>query len=445
MHRTHRAPLGKGSRRERRGSYVVLMSSLIVALLGFAALVLDWGRVRIAGAEAQAIADAAAEAAVMALKQEGTEQAARAAAELVVSQNTIAGMEPALLSFDQGSWDNVSRVWSTNGTNAVRVTVGRAGTEPIGLFLASLFGFDVAEVSRSATAATQRLQVVLVMDITGSWDKDNFYHARTAAVQFLDMLHNAHGSEDLVGMTVFLQRFGWEFTPMTLVSQSAASSSLVRSKWAALNVGSYAGVYQASYESQTSKYVSCRVYGTNNTGGSPWSGWCTTGSSCYQASKRDIFTSPSGGCFPNMPRYYSDEGGTDHQTGMQMARTMFLEHPDPFAYRAMIVMTDGIPNSYGSTSGSKRASQSYNEARFREYKYTGSRSVSQIETGTQSLADTMYNTDDVNIWFISFVESASFMTASSKGDGYFTVTPDATQLESIFRRIARSLPVTVVE
>lgn len=423
------------------------MSSLIVALLGFAALVLDWGRVRIAGAEAQAIADAAAEAAVMALKQEGTEQAARAAAELVVSQNTIAGMEPALLAFDQGSWDNVNRVWSTSGTNAVRVTVGRAGDEPIGLFLASLFGFDVAEVSRSATAATQRLQVVLVMDITGSWDKDNFYHSRSASVQFLDMLHNAHGSEDLVGMVVFLQRFGWEFTPMTLVTQSAASPALVRNKWAALNVGSYAGVYQSSYESQTSKYVACKVYGTNNNGASPWSGWCTSGSSCYQASYRDKFVSPAvaGGCFANMPRYYSDEGGTDHQTGMEMARTMFREHPDPFAYRAMIVMTDGIPNSYGSMTGSVRKSQNYNEARFREYKYTGSRSVSQIESGTQSLANTMYTTDGINIWFISFVESASFMSASSKGDGYFTVTPDASALESIFRRIARSLPVTVVE
>lgn len=424
---------------------MVLMSALIVTLLGFAALVLDWGRVRIAGAEAQAVADAAAEAAVMALKQEGTEEAARAAAELVVSQNTIAGLEPALLAFDLGSWDNLSRTWSPDGANAVRVVVGRAGAEPIGLFLASLFGFDFAEVSRTATAATQRLQVVLVMDITGSWDKDNFYHARTAAVQFLDMLHNAHGDDDLVGMVVFLQRFGWEYTPLTLLRQSAVDPTLVRNQWAALNVGSYAGQYQSTYEPMTSKYVSCKVYGTNNNGGSPWSGWCTGGSSCFQPSSRDKFTSPVGGCFPGMPRYYSDEGGTDHQTGMEMAWTMFREHPDPFAYRAMIVMTDGIPNSYGSSTTSVRKSQGYAESRFREYAFSGSRSVSQIESGTQSLANSMYTRDGINIWFISFVESAAFMPASTKGDGYFAVTPDASQLESIFRRIARSLPVTVVE
>jgi hypothetical protein len=145
-----------------------------------------------------------------------------------------------------------------------------------------------------------------------------------------------------------------------------------------------------------------------------------------------------------MPRYYSDEGGTDHTTGMEMARTMFNENLDPLAYKAMIVLTDGQPNGYTSSSG-KRTAAGYNETRFRQYKRSGSHSTSQIETDTPILAENMYRQLDVNIWFISFVESRPFMANSAKGDGWYTNTNDSSQIIPIFEKIARSLPVSIVE
>lgn len=435
---------------DRRGNFSYLMALLILVMLGFAALTVDWGRAVLAGTQAQQIADSAAQAAVFTLKRTGDQTQAQNAAQLVVDYNQIAGDDAQLLDFDVGSWDANSRVWDTlsASNNAVRVTVGRQGANAIPLPLAGLLGFPTASVSRTATAATQNLQVVLVMDITASWDKDNFYNARAAAVTFLDELHNAHGVDDIIGMTVFLQRFGWEFTPFTLVSDSAADPALIRNKWAAMSTGSHAGTYQSSWVSLTSKHIACKTFATNNNGNNQaFAGICSSGSSCYQPSNRDNYSASGavGGCFPNMPRYYLDEPGTDHTTGMTMAETMFSENPDPMAYRAMVVLTDGQPSAYGSASGSKRVAQRYTETRFREYRYANSHTVNQIESETVNLAQDMYANQDVNIWFVSFVSYDSFMEQASQGDGWFTLASSSADIITVFRTIARSLPIAVVE
>lgn len=408
-------------RRARRGNYAVLMSFLLTSVLGAGALVVDWSRARIAGAEAQAIADAAAQAGVIALRSTGSETEAREAAELVVSRNTIAGAVPDLLSFEVGAWSNTTRSWTSGGSNAVNVTVGRTGDAALSVPLARLFGMPDVEISRTATAATATLEAVLVMDITASWDKEDFNNCRAAALGFIDLLHNAHSTDDVIGMAVFLQRFGWEFTPFTNIHSSSRDPSLVRNKWAALNIGSLPGRYNASYEPIVSKQYACDVYSTNN------------------------FSSPPGGCWANMPRYYLDEGGTDHTTGMEMARTMFRERTDPYAYRAMIVLTDGKPVGYTSSAGSARTSAGYTERRFREYKRSGGHSQAAIEADAVSLANRMYEEDHVNIWFVSFVQYRAFMESASQGDGYFDLAATSAEIVDIFAQIGRSLPVTVVQ
>jgi len=352
-------------RQRREGNYAILMSFLLTSILGAAALVVDWSRVRIAGAEAQAIADAAAQAGVIALRSTGSEREARDAAELVVSENRIAGSVPDLLRFQVGGWNNTTHSWSGSGSNSVSVTVGRGEGDPLNVPLANLFGMGDVQIARSAVAATASLEALLVMDITGSWDKEDFNDARAAALGFLDLLHNAHSSDDVIGMVVFLQRFGWEFTPFTSIEASSRSPALVRDHWSGMNIGSLPGRYNASYEPIESLQYSCDVYDTNN------------------------FRSPPGGCWPSMPRYYLDEGGTDHTTGMEMGRRMFRERHDPYAYRAMIVLTDGKPSAYTASSGSARRAEGYRERRFREYQRAGGHTVSAIETDTVSLARSM--------------------------------------------------------
>lgn len=420
------------------------MAFAIVGMLGFASLAVDWSRVILANAEAQNVADSAAEAAIMAYKRTGSSSDATLAAQRVIAMNEVGGETPNIVSLSVGGWNKTTGTWSSTGTNAVRVVVGRMGANAMDLPIAKFFGHPTAEVRRQATAATQNLQVVLVMDTTGSWDQDNFYKARDAAVLFLDRLHGSHSSEDMVGMATFHQRYAWEFTPLTNVDTSASNYALVRNKWAALNVSSLAGDYQAAWATQTSKHYACKVFGNSSNGAIPWSYWCTSGSSCYQPTKRDNFTTPANGCFPNMPRYYSDEGGTDHTTGIAMARTMFNEHPDTTVYRAMVVLTDGQPESYSaSSSGDKRGT--YNETRWRQYKRSTSHSVAQIKADTVTATTSLYNDLGVNTWFVSFVTSDTFMQNASKGDGFFATASTASQIIPIFDQISRSMPIAVVE
>src|SRR5690606_26868142 len=131
--------------------------------------------------------------------------------------------------------------------------------------------------------------VVLVMDITNSWNPRNFEYARAAAVQFYDTMAASAGPYDKIGMSVFTGRYGWEFTPLTRMHD--ATDAGVRAQWADMKTASKSGT------------------GTN------WPDYCWTNTT-------NNFSSPSGGCYPNMPREYTDEPGTDHTTGIEMAARM---------------------------------------------------------------------------------------------------------------------------
>lgn len=441
----------------RRGNYTVLMVLMLGVLFGFGALAVDVSMIRLAQTEAQDIADAASHAAIAELKASHDATLARAAAAEVVAANTLSGDQAELLSFEPGSWDTSTRVFVGGSVaNAVQVRVGRTGNNAVRLALGTLLGWYSVDVRAAATAATQSVQVILVMDITGSWEQRNFVKAREAAMTFLDSLHQNHGSQDLVGMAVFMNRYGWEYTPLTAVEDSFANASLVTNKWAALNVGSYAGEYEATWATGTNLtnvHVACKVFGNFNNGSkwnpfvrgpSPYRGFCTSGVGCYQPTYQNNWsvTGAVGGCFPNMPRYYSDEGGTDHTTGLSMAEIMFQERIDPTAYKAMVVLTDGEPSPYGTSEGIRRT-RGWTEP-FRQYKYSGSHSIAQIERDTPIVAQRMYNNLGVNTWFVSFRDDRPFMAASATGDGWYAHTTNASDIVPIFEEIARTLPVSIV-
>ncbi|HNH47646.1 MAG TPA: TadG family pilus assembly protein, partial [Myxococcota bacterium] len=246
------------------------MVLLLGVLFGFGALAVDVSMIRLAQTEAQDIADAASHAAIAELKDSHDLSLARQAAEEVVAANTLAGDEAVLLDIDAGTWDPSSRSFVGGSvSNAIQVRVGRTGNQAVRLALGTLLGWYSVDVAATATAATQSVQVILVMDITGSWEQRNFVKAREAAMTFLDSLHQNHGPQDMVGMVVFMNRYGWEYTPMTSVEDSFANANLVTNKWAKLNVGSYAGEYQTAWttgSNLTNIHVACKVYGNANNG-----------------------------------------------------------------------------------------------------------------------------------------------------------------------------------
>jgi Flp pilus assembly protein TadG len=308
----------------RQGNYTVLMLLLLGILFGFGALSIDVSMMRLAKSQAQDVADAASHAAALALRRSGDVQQARDSALDVIASNTILGYTPSMLNIDFGVWDENTREFSASTSpNASKVEVGCTGSGALELLLGPIFGWNTVDIRAQATSATKNLQTILVMDITGSWAQRDFVKARNAALAFYDTLEGNYGIQDQIGMVVFMNRFGWEYTPLTDISVAASNHALVRDKWAQLNVGSYAGEYQAGWDTGANlqaKHVACISYGTTNIwGGLPLANLCANASTpgCYQYALKNNFSvvGHEGGCFPNMPRYYLDEDGTDHTTG----------------------------------------------------------------------------------------------------------------------------------
>ncbi len=156
------------------------------------------------------------------------------------------------------------------------------------------------------------------------------------------------------------------------------------------------------------------------------------------------FNSPLGGCYPNMPREYRDEPGTDHTTGMAMAWQMFDERTDPGAFRVQVVLTDGLPNGLGNPGGT-RGSQGYTEDRWREYAGPMPHSSSAIHNDSIAMTQAMWDESRIHTYVVSFVADHWFMDQMPQGQGYYVRTTSATALAPIFEEIANSLPMAVVE
>jgi Flp pilus assembly protein TadG len=408
--------------RTRRGNYAMLLLVALLALLGFGALAIDTGYMMLARAQAQDIADAASQAALIVLRSSGDTIDARNAALQVVAANEIVGREPDLISLEFGAWDDTEAipefVPGVVTPNAVRVAVGRQGPNAISFLLARLWGYTTFETRASSTSATRSTQVVIVLDITGSWGEEDFLNARAAVLTALDMLAETVSGVDEVAMTIFTNRYAWEYTPLTNIARPE-NAAAVREDWLLLNIASKAGV-----DADPDDGAACVLHG---------------------GARANDFLSPAGGCYPPMPREYTDEPGTDHSTGVLLAKQLFEESRNGASYRAMIVLTDGRPNDLGAASGTVRATQGYVETRWREYLGPVPRSKDAIRGATIAATDDLYDDLAVNTWVVSLVEHDAMMPAMVRGDGYYVRTQDSGLLGAILAQIISEMPTAIVE
>jgi len=396
----HAAP----PRRARRGNYSVFLGFLLPVFLGFAALSVDTSWVRMAESQAQDVADASAHAALIELRRTGSTTNAEAAAKTIRDRNRVANESAQVTEIAFGNWERGGAfAESTVRPNAVSTTVGRyEKKDGVDLLFARIWGRDEASVEASAVAASRSLHVVLVMDITGSFSGE-IAEAAGAAVAFLNILEDSHGKYDKVGMATFYYIYGHERTPLTLLDDTTAISD-IRDDWQAIRHAS-------------------KIH------------------NCWPDPEND-------GPRPNMPReYYCDwtnnEQGTDHHVGVVMARDMYSRETDPFAYRAMVVLTDGQPiNLKASTV---RADNGIVDDRWPVYEGPVPHTESQIRTEAVAQATAAWDEQRIHTWVVSFRETNYFMRNMVHGDGVFYYTTNKDELRPIFEEIAYSLPLLIVE
>ncbi len=414
-----RAP-GRG----RRGNFTLMLAVALIVVLGFGALAIDTAYMVMAHTQAQDLADATSQAALIALRQTGDQDMAEDAAQQVMAANRIAGEAPTDMEVTFGTWDDTDLVPTfiedSVNPNAVRTTLGREGADAVPYLLARLWGMDDFDATASATSATRSLQVIIVLDITGSWGERKFGDAREAVLVALDMLSESASDMDQLGMTIFTNRYGWEYTPLVQIADPTVAAG-VEADWEVLNIASKGGRDADNYDGRN-----CRLK--------------------WPKADRNIFTNPTGGCYPDMPREYTDEPGTDHTTGMMMAQQMFDEASTTGGnYRAMIVVTDGRPASLGASSGTIRASQGYSESRWREYMGPVPHTGWEIRTESIDLTEELWDDLRVHTWVVSLVAYDWFLPAMAQGDGYYTLTNDSNELAAILAQIVSEMPLAIVE
>lgn len=380
----------------RRGSYAALYALTAGLFIGFGAIAVDISMLRLADAEIQAVADAAAQAGVLELRRTDNQAQASNIATQVITENRVAGITPNADLVDFGLYEGGLFASNNVQANAVRIDVSADMSLPF----SSFWGDGVRTVSARATAAARALHTVLVVDITNSWSLANFLNARDGVLAAYDQVTSAASNADRIGCVIFYGKYGVEYMPLMLVTQALATNQRARLE---------------------------------------------------QLRPANLPAECPGGekCAPQMPTQFPDETGTDHAIGIQMAVKQFAENPDPSVYRAMIVVTDGQPANVGAHTQRIAAGDYSDLLKFpgSRYEFTGivARTVAQIRTDTVAFAQAAWANAEVNTWFVSFLQDEQFMRDSAQGDGYFIRATNSADLVDIFRDIAESLPIALVE
>jgi hypothetical protein len=200
-----------------RGSYAVLSGVLIAPLVGLAAFSVDISLITMAELQAQATADAASHAALVAYRTSaGNQDVGRKAATWIVGMNRVAMGTANVDEVTYGRWNYTANAFvpATSQINAAqaRVSRKRADGNAVQLLLAPILGINEYDVEASSITAEQLRAIMLVMDMSCSMMTGNVKQTkspvnvgRAANVGFLDYLVSNPQLGDQLGLSMFAQ------------------------------------------------------------------------------------------------------------------------------------------------------------------------------------------------------------------------------------------------
>lgn len=286
----------------------MFMGVMVLSIFGFGALAVDLSYIAVTNAQAQAVADAASHAALIAVRHSdapspaGRRADGEAAAARIVELNAVGAGGRGTLeqlafgvydvddgSFDEGAWP----------PNAVHAEVARAGSNALDLLLAPLLGHAEADVREEGITAANPREIVVVVDRSCSMAEPRGYQGwegvRDALAVFADYMVETQIPDDRLGATHFNSSGGvWqELTPLQ------GNGTAVLARWG--------------------NWGFCR---TNR-------GWAAPGTPRGTGPGEDRFA-----C----------SGATDQRDGVEPAHDMLVDSGNPMAFKAMIIVSDGNPN-----------------------------------------------------------------------------------------------------
>ena len=175
--------------RNERGTVLAFVAVSLVGLLGIAGLALDSGRAYVKRSELARAVDAAALGGAAALRQSQAD-----AEQRIISLARANGVDPALLNYSFGV--------NATGENTVSVSA----SETVQTTFMRVLGRDQVGVAAAAEATVPPLDLVLVLDQSGSIAREGAWDdLQNAAKDFVD---NFSESIDQVGLVSFQLRAG---------------------------------------------------------------------------------------------------------------------------------------------------------------------------------------------------------------------------------------------
>lgn len=396
----------------RRGSVSIVMLFLTLTLLMFAALAIDFTYVRTTQFELRNAADAAAHAALVELRRSGDQRAATQIGQELGELNTAAGESVTIetASFTFGEWDYASSTFFPGSalTNAVRVRADRNASVPDGpvaLLLGPLFEYDSVNVAAEAVGAFRSRDVMLTLDVTGSFVEE-MNDAAAAVVLFLDEMNTRRLPNDRIGLNTFTG--GSQM--VTTLREIDGNYSAIRSVWY--------GDGRPNYDfRKTSGLTNCYQTG------------CSPRSLCGSNYRRAMPGSWMQSC--NLAGDDAVRGYTSQGPGLRIAR-QHLDANDVLGNTKVIVLiSDGRPTCPGYSNSEN------NPCALARAAYA----VTQADAAYAS---------GINIFTVSMNTSSSaaqeaFMASLVRGYGRAYNTARSSDLQEILLEIAQSIPIALVE
>lgn len=402
--------------RSRRGNYTMTMGVMMPILIGFGALSVDISYINMARTQTQNVSDAASHAAYVGFRATPGDDSDRKdvgqdAADFVVARNLIGNSTGVLDSLEFGEWDFEDKEFMAGGNiNSAKAVVVRDtdNGNQLDLFFAPLLNQPSKDVSGTGTAAGRTRQLMLISDVSGSFSND-IGKANDANVAFLTYMKNNPLPGDLLGHVVFAGSVN--FPDLYELSSPANNYDAMKAEFEKLDV--------------------C----TNMPG--------------------DLRGSPEiGSCFTSQAR------------GLHRALQEFIENGDAREFQGMILLTDGLANTFLEENDDDEGgtATAEDDAEFLvDLMWFGgnfSYKVWECDIGAEDHDDpscglSVYSGDfagGVHLWTVYFgsngsnidwLESLVEIGPGNRGDAYDT--DDSSELENIYVEIASSIPVVLTD
>jgi len=397
---THR----RSATHPRRGNYSLIMGFVMTTVIGFGALSVDVSLITMAKLQAQATADGAAHAALVAYQQNKSTAEGTTAAQFIADHDTVAMGLGKIRSGDPqfGNWDfhapPAAQAFlpgfdAQGNANAVRVRIDRnaSSNNAVSLLLAPILGIPTADVSATSIAAQEQRAIMLVNDLSCSMMEDNAFavtELRQGDLSFYQFLVDHHQAGDQLGLSVYA-RFGSKAATLPAPWRTSNDND---APWIPLQVIPQFG---------STVFTS----GIN--------GICDTESA-----------TPCGGGAAPHPRAADIGECTNPGIALRQAVHEITSKTGAPYFRGIVFESDGLPNC----------------------DFSGNFDIPSAQAAAQSAADNAF-ANDISVWTILYHNGGfdpAFMQSMVRGVGFYQDSPDSTQLSEMFRQVAESLPTAFV-